>query len=82
MYLYRQVQVHVPLLTWALDRTMLLAAACYMYMYGHSPLGGGGYGSAHGEGVTGEDHTREAGHGVIYQGLDPQRALIGAGGKP
>jgi hypothetical protein len=37
----------------------------------HSPLGGGGYGSAHGEGVTGEDHTREAGHGVIYQGGIP-----------
>ena len=52
----------------------------YLYRSAHSPLGGGGYGSAHGEGVTGEDHTREAGHGVSYQGAYPQRALIGAGG--
>ena len=46
----------------------------------HSPLGGGGYGSAQGDGVTGEDHTLEACHGVSYQGAYPQRALIGAGG--
>ena len=51
-----------------------------MYTCSHSPLGGGSHGSAHGEGVTGEDHTREAGHGVSYQGAYPQRALIGAGG--
>ena len=49
----------------------------YLYRSAHSPLGGGGYGSAHGEGVTGEDHTREAGHGVSYQGAYPQRALSG-----
>jgi hypothetical protein len=54
--------------------------AGYMYYSRHSPLGGGGYGSAHGEGVTGEGHTREAGHGVTYQGGYLQRALIGAGG--
>eukprot|EP01047_Picozoa_sp_COSAG01_P050285 COSAG01_NODE_5067_length_4516_cov_456.515961_5_plen_41_part_00 len=35
-----------------------------MYWYHHSPLGGGGYSSAQGEGVTSEDHTREACHGV------------------
>ena len=49
----------------------------YMYERWHSPLGGGGYGSAQGEGVTGEDHTREACHGVSYQGAYPQRALSG-----
>eukprot|EP01047_Picozoa_sp_COSAG01_P040373 COSAG01_NODE_3393_length_6149_cov_24.742149_13_plen_43_part_01 len=43
-----------------------------MYNRNHSPLGGGGYGSAQGEGVTGEDHTREACHGVSYQGAYPQ----------
>jgi hypothetical protein len=39
-----------------------------MYWLHHSPLGGGGYGTALGEGVTGEDHTctREACHGVSY----------------
>jgi hypothetical protein len=45
--------------------------AGYMYYSRHSPLGGGGYGSAQGEGVTGEDHTQEACHGVIYQGVIP-----------
>jgi hypothetical protein len=53
-----------------------------MYWLHHSPLGGGGYGTALGEGVTGEDHTctREACHGVSYQGDYLQRALISAGG--
>ena len=51
-----------------------------MYVWDHSPLGGGGQGSAQGDGVTGEDHTQKACHGVSYQGAYPQRALIGAGG--
>jgi hypothetical protein len=48
-----------------------------MYFCPHSPLGGGGYGSAQGDGVTGVDHTLEACHGVSYQGAYPQRALSG-----
>ena len=52
---------------------------CYMYASNHSPLGGGGQGPAQGDGVTGENHTLEACHGVSYQGVYPQRALIGAG---